>query len=88
MAKQRTSGTPAPSAGENGELPRLLSLAQAANYLQSKPADVLQAIADGGLPVVRRDGARCVPVRGLLLWLGVRPGSLPAYLAEEKDNDD
>lgn len=88
MAEHLTPGTPAPPAGENGELPRLLSLTQAARYLQSEPADVLQAIADGGLPAVDRDGVTCLPVRGLLLWLGVRADSLPAYLAEEKDTDD
>ncbi len=82
MAEHLAPETSAPPVGDDGEPPRLLSLAQAASYLQSERADVLQAIADGGLPAVDRDGAICLPVRGLLLWLGIRPDSLPAYLAQ------
>ncbi len=88
MAEHPAPETPAPPVDKDRKLPRLLSLAQAARYLQSDPADVLQAIADGGLPAVHRNGAICLPVRGLLLWLGIRPGSLPAHLAQEKGTDD
>ncbi len=76
-----------------GDGPVLLTAAGAATYLQLDVPVVLRAMADGTLPTVRqRDGTTCVPVRGLLLWLGCPEHTLPAYLqtpeAQTEGDDD
>ena len=55
------------------DLPRLLTLEQAATFLRVAPLDVRRSATAGELPIVRLDGQLLVDTRALLRELGYRP---------------
>ena len=65
------------------DLPRLLTVDQAAEFLRLRPDEVRQGVADGDLPVVRADGAVLVDTDQLLEGLGVDMGRCDGERVQE-----